>query len=102
MKESGGICEGILDCSFKNNFFFYTVPFSRRNYLSQVCMNSIQGGFYWAGVEVLDGERDKRTILAFNLSESLLWTPLYQETRGISLMKKSIPRWGGHWSSMRA
>lgn len=38
----------------------------------------------------------------FNLSESLVWTPLSQEARGISLMKKSIPLWGGHWSSVRA
>lgn len=60
------------------------------------------GGFYWAGVEAFDGKHAERTILAFNLSESLVSTPLFQEARGISLMKKFIPHWGGHWSYMCA
>lgn len=101
-KESGGICEGILDCSFKITFSFLRFHSAEETKLSQVCMNSIRGRFYWAREEALDGEHDKRTILAFNLSERLVSTPLFQEARGISLMQKSIPHWGGHWSCMCA
>lgn len=101
MKESGGICEGILDCSFKTTFFFYMVPFSGRNDLFLSVHEQHPGDF--TGVERKHSMADmtQGQFWLFNLSESLVWTPLFQEARRISLMKKSIPHWGGHWSSVR-
>lgn len=98
MKESGGIYEGTA--ALKHLYFLLCN--SRKSTFPSVYMNSIRGGgggIYRAGVEALNNDGDKRTISAFNFSASLLWAPLLRGgPRGIRLMQKSIPHWGGHWS----